>query len=344
MSASECMIWADQELPLDVTSKAILSKLAPLANEDDWSWMTIEELSKRVGASQRTIQSRLRMLEGIETPEAKAERVEAGKPDPVIYLRKTGESYRYGTRDVPYYELMVDYDLVARVQATRKDRKRAHAEVRGMGATACTHSGPPMGAAVCTHADEVCTPMGATACTRKREPTESIGSLTLTPCARTPEAVAGEILAAWPEDFRQRSSIREIASALRRERKRGSDIERVAAGCLAFVGNRKNWGHDGGPASPHKLIDSGRWETSVPPTTPQGSPGKRTGFAVPAAVRAAFVADNGSSGEALAKSYLDPSGWRDADQTLLAATGAAERWLRERGYRVERLVKAGGVR
>lgn len=336
MSAAECMIWVDQDLPLDVTSKAILSKLAPLANEDDCSWMTIEELAKRVGASERTIQSRLRMLEGFEAPEARAARIEAGQPDPVVYLRKTGECYRYGTRDVPYYELMVDYDLVAEVQRARKDRKRAHAEVRSMGATVCTHRPKAK--------DAVCTPMGATVCTPKREPTESQGSLTLTLSARAPETVAEEVLAAWPEGYRQRSSVREIASALRRERKRGSDIERVAAGCVGYVGNRKAWGATDGPVAPHKLIDSGRWETSAPAATPQGSPGKRTGFAVPSAVRAAFVADNGSSGEALAKSYLDPCGWRDADQTLLARTGAAERWLRERGYRVERLNTAEGVR
>lgn len=337
MSRAAC-IWADDVVEgLDPASRGILSKLAATSDEDDRAWMTISLLAKRVGVSERTIQSRMRRLEG-------------DNDEGVVYLRRTGEFYRYGTRDVPYYELMVDYDAVAAIEATRKGRKLAHAEVRAMGAAACTHRSKTMGAAVCTHGGEVddmvCTPMGATACTPKREPTEKIGSLSLTPRARTPEAIAQEVLAAWPDDYRQRSSVREIASALRRERKRGSDIERVAAGCRSYAGNRKAWGPDGGPAAPHKLIDSGRWETSAPAAAPQGSPGPSTGHAVPPAVRAAFVADNGgeAAGEALAKSYLDPCGWRAEDQTLLAKTGMAEAWLKRRGYRVERLTKADGVR
>ena len=311
-----------------------MSKLAATSDEDDCAWMTVSLLAKRVGVSERTIQSRMRFLEG-------------GNEDGVIYLRRTGEFYRYGTRDVPYYELMVDYEAVAAIEATRKGRKLAHAQVRAMGAAACTHRPETMGEAVCTHSgeadDTVCTRMGATACTPKREPTENIGSLTLTPRARTPEAIAEEVLAAWPVDYRQRSGVREIAAALRRERKRGSDIEAVAGGCIAYAGNRKAWGPDGGPVAPHKLIDSGRWATSVPPSRPKGSSGSSTGQAVPATVRAAFVADHRPNGEALAKSYVDPCGWRASDETLLARTSAAERWLKDRGYRVERSIKTDGV-
>lgn len=335
MSRAACT-WADDVVAgLDPASKGILSKLAAVSDEDDRAWMTISLLASRVGVSERTIQSRLRMLEG------------AGK-DGVVYLRRTGEFYRYGTRDVPYYELMVDHEAVGAIEAARRGRKQAHAEIRSMGAAACTHTGETMGATVCTHSgeadDTICTPMGATVCTRKREPTEKIGSLSLTPRARTPEAIAEEILAAWSEGYRQRSGVREVAAALRRERKRGSDLEAVAAGCIGYAGNRKAWGATGGPVAPHKLIDSGRWETSSPRPRPKGSSGSSTGHAVPTTVRAAFVADHRPSGEALAKSYLDPCGWRPEDQTLLARTSAAERWLKERGYRVERLIKADGAR
>ena len=323
MSRADCCTWVDDVVRgLDPTSKAILSKLAAVADDDDRAWMTVATLADRVGASERTIQSRLRALE-------------TGDEERPAYLRRTGEFYRYGTRDVPYYELLVDYDAVSEVLQARKSRKRAQAEVKAMGATVCTHSPPA--------ADAVCTPMGATVCTPKREPTESQGSLTLTLSARAPDEVARKVLAAWPEEYQARSSVREIAAAIRRERKRGGDVERLVAACLAYASNRKAWGPDGGPMAPHKLIDSGRWETLAAADAPKGSARARTGFAVPEVFRAAFVLENGADGERWAVSYLDACGWREEDQTLLARTGIAEEWLRKRGYRVERQTAAGKV-
>ncbi len=327
MSKEECCIWADEVVTgLDPLSRSMLKDLARKADDDDRAWMTVAKLVQLNGVSERTVQSRLRKLEG------------AG--DGPVFIRKTGDSYRMGSRDVPYYELQVDYDAVAEIQKERKRRQGERRADRSMGAPACTHEAETMGAAACTHSEPVCTPMGATVCTPKRETDESKGSLTLTQSARSPEARARTILAAYPEEWRRRSSVREIATALRREAKAGSDLDPIEAGVLAYAIDRKAWGVSGEPMAPHKLIASGRWETFVKADAPQGSAGARTGFAVPDDVRVEFF---GRHGEAQTESYLRPCGWRASDRTLLAKNGTAEAWLRRHGYRVERQPAAGKV-
>lgn len=296
MSKHECCIWADADLGVDPTSKAILGKLAAVADDDDWSWMTIEELSIRVGASERTIQTRLRKLEGIETEADQAAREAAGKPAPKVYLRRTGEFHRMGTRQVPYYELMVDYPLVAEILERRKGRQRERAEARSMGATVCTHDTPDQ--------REICTPMGATVCTPKREPTESQGSLTLTQGAGAMDAVVRELWDAWPAAGREHSSERLVADAVAAEVGEGAALADVRAGSLAYCAKPSAWGQSGGkPKSPHKFLIEGRWKTHLPKAA---APAQSRNRFADAEVRAA-LAD--AMGEPWVTSWLDPCDW-----------------------------------
>lgn len=347
--STSAITWADEEWPipsapkkLDPTSGAILSKLAAVSDDDDCAWMTVPDLAKRCKCSERTVQTRLLALRGIETPQQAKAREKAGKPAPAVYLRLTERTYRRGTRDVPIYELMVDYDVVAEVLRRRKDGRRARAEVSArtpkraasMGATVCTHSGEAD--------DAVCTRMGATVCT----PNEDIrgkGFANAHPeGARSPEGEAKVVLAACPPGLLVRTSIREIEVAIRGEVKRGADLASIAPAWAAYVATPKAWGSSGDAMAPHNLISSGRWETFVgKASVARGSACGAGGSAVPDWFLTAFEADHGKGP---ADSYARPCGWRDEDQTLLARTGAAERWLRDKGYRVERLTKAEGVR
>ena len=213
--SDEAKIWADAPLPLDPVSKSILSKLAGVSDVEDCAWMTVPELAERVGCSQRTIQSRLRKLEGAD-----------GQP---VYIRVTGRTHRYGTRDVPIYELVVDHDLVAAIQERRKGRKRAEAERRGAASLAPVSSrkavdkAPAMGETVCTHSNDVggaiCTRMGATVCTRNEENRgEGFATLTLQgerEAKLLPADVANRIWSAWPEPGQRHSSERMLAKAVR---------------------------------------------------------------------------------------------------------------------------------
>jgi hypothetical protein len=325
MSKEECCIWADEVVTgLDPLSRSMLKDLARKADDDDRAWMTVAKLVQLNGVSERTIQSRLRKLEGAD--------------DGPVFIRKTGDSYRMGTRDVPYYELQVDYDAVAALQESRKARQKERRAERSMGANSCTHAPSPMGANSCTHSETSCTPMGASCCTQG-EPDESQGSLTLTQRARHARDLAEEILSAMPPEFLGRTSAREIAAAVRAEVAKGSAAGDITAGVLAYLGNRKAWGASGEPMAPHKLIASGRWETSLRAVTPKGSPGPRTGFAPDDPARVEFVA---RWGEASARSWFDPCG-RGPDGLLLARTDQARDWLHKRGYRVERQSAAGKV-
>lgn len=346
MSDAAC-IWADEEWPipgapkkLDTTSGSILSKLAAVSDDDDCAWMTVPDLAKRVKCSERTIQTRLLALRGIETPQERQVREAAGKPAPPVYLRLTDRVYRRGTRDVPIYELMVDYDVVAQVLARRNQGRRARAEV----AARPSKKVRSMGATVCTHRDEVvdasCTPMGATVCTPNESHTRT-GFATAHPeRARTPESVAEAILAGWPNAHRGRTSVREITVAVRAEAKAGGDLGRIEAAGLAYAQDRKAWGVTGDPLAPHKLISSGRWETFADGGgAPKGSARARTAFAC-ANVRSALKS---AKGEAWVASWLDPCGWDDATQTIkprLSARGTKLRTeagdvLKTLGVRVE---------
>jgi hypothetical protein len=147
---------------------------------------------------------------------------------------------------------------------------------------------------------------------------------------------ANEAWNIWPEAGRKPSSLRLVRAAIQAEIDRGEDPAAVVSGCRAYALDRTAWGASGAPAAAHRFIEQGRWEnfTASPLAPSAGLAGPaRTGFAAPAAVREAFVARHG---DAAAASYLDPCGWREADQVLLARTGAAQRWLIERGYRAER--------
>jgi hypothetical protein len=337
MSDAAC-IWADEEWPipdapkrLDPTSGAILAKLAAVSDDDDCAWMTVPDLAKRVKCSERTVQTRLLALRGVETATERKAREAAGKPAPAVYLHLTDRTYRRGTRDVPIYELMVDYAVVAKVLERRKEGRRARAEVsarapkkaRPMGATVCTHSG---------EADDAsCTRMGATVCTPNESHTRQGFANAHPECARTPESVAEAVLAGWPEAHRGRTSVREIAVAVRGETKAGGDLARIEAAGLAYAQDRKAWGASGDPMAPHKLISSGRWETFVGmASAAKGSARARTAFAC-AQVRAAVVA---AKGEAWVVSWLDPCGFDEVARVI-------DPRLKERGKKLR--TEAGAV-
>ena len=347
--STSAITWADEEWPipsapkkLDPTSGAILSKLAAVSDDDDCAWMTVPDLAKRCKCSERTVQTRLLALRGIETPQQAKAREKAGKPVPAVYLRLTDRTYRRGTRDVPIYELMVDYDVVAEVLRKRNEGRRSRAEVRAklpqkarsMGANSCTHSGEAD--------DAVCTRMGATVCTPNEDiREEGFATLTLTG-ARALETIADEIIAAWPSAHRRKTSRREVVKALRGEAEQGHDPELIAAGARGYAADRSAWGVSGDPMSPHKLIEAGRWEAFVQKAdAARGLAGRDSGSAVPDWFLTQFEADHGKGPTG---SYARPCGWRDDDQTLLARTDTAASWLRAKGYRVERLTKAEGVR
>jgi hypothetical protein len=337
MSESAC-IWADEEWPipdapkrLDPTSGSILAKLAAISDDDDCAWMTVPDLAKRVKCSERTVQTRLLALRGIETDQERKAREAAGKPAPAVYLRLTERTYRRGTRDVPIYELMVDYAVVAKVLERRKDGRRLRAEVaarppkkaRSMGATVCTHSG---------EADDAsCTRMGATACTPNESHTRT-GFANAHPLgARSPEGEAKAVLAACPTGLLVRTSVREIEAAIRSEVKRGADLTAIAPAWAAYVATPKAWGASGDAMAPHKLISSGRWETFVgKASVAKGSARARTAFAC-AKVRAAVVA---AKGEAWVVSWLDPCGFDEVARVI-------DPRLKERGKKLR--TEAGDV-
>ena len=334
--SEEAKIWADAPLPLDPVSKAILSKLAGVSDVEDCAWMTVPDLAERVGVSVRTVQSRLRKLEG-------------GNDDGAVYIRLTGRTHRYGTREVPIYELMVDHDMVAEIQDRRKGRKRAEAERRATvkPASRAVEEGRAMGATVCTHSgdaeDAICTRMGATVCTRNEENRgEGFTTFTLQGARGLREA-ARKVLDAWPSEHRALSSPREVAKALAGEVRQGQDIAAVIASTGPYVADRKAWGASGQPMAPHRFIASGRWETFAPTVvavpTQQGSPGGETVSPDPKrlALRQRVVRE---FGEAAARSYFDPCAL-GADGVLQARTGAQLAWLSERGFKVQRAEAQG---
>jgi len=160
---------------------------------------------------------------------------------------------------------------------------------------------------------------------------------------RAIDDVVREVWSVWPAAGRDHSSERLVTDAVASEIAAGADLAEVRAGALAYAARPASWGSSGSsPKSPHLFFTEGRWKTHADGgRLGKGSPGCAVVFAGPGTFRAEFVATHG---KALARSYLDPCGWRDEDLTILARTGAAETWLRDKGYRVERLTKAEGVR
>lgn len=320
------LIWVDDVVEgVDVTSRAMLSKLAGVSDDDDCAWMRVCDLAKRVGASERTIQSRLRWL------------VEKG------LLLETGRMHRLGTRSVPIYELAVDHVGVAQVLSARKGRRDSEAQTRAaMGATVCTHSPAPD--------DTVCTRMGATVCTPNednRGKGESNDSPTGVGAREASEgqgpgvAVSGEnrlfedLLADW-----RAAEARAGVSRTREDQVQAAwdrAVAQVPAAALAAAARRalaedKDFRRAGHLVPGlHRWLDSGRFSGWLTPGSAAGSPSGAVGAglggwpAPPPELRASFVE---TFGAAKAASYF-PGGWREADRAVIARTNTGFSWLRD---------------
>jgi len=291
------LIWVDGLTGLDVTSKFILNRMASFADIDDCVWVRVADLVQQTGASERTVQYRLRNLE------------KAG------HIKRTERLHRIGTRVIPIYELQVDHVVVADVLRDRKDRRNREAETRAMGARPA-----PI-------ADAVCTPMGATVCT----PYEPIRDSELADAnstrARAPEGVAEAIWEGWPAAGRAASSRRLVERAVRDELAAGADPDRVLAGATAYAADRKAWGSSGRPLSPHKFLTDGCWETHAPvASAAKGSARARTGFACDQ-IRDALVAVKGAP---WVISWLDPCSFDAASGVIDPGSSTRAARLRER--------------
>jgi len=291
------LIWVDGLSGLDVTSKFILNRLASFADIDDCVWVRVADLVQQTGASERTVQYRLRNLE------------KAG------HIKRTDRLHRIGTRVIPIYELQVDHVVVSDVLKDRKDRRTREAESRSMGARPA-----PM-------ADAVCTPMGATVCTPKEPIRDSELADANSTRVRAPEGVAETIWEAWSTAGKASSSLRLVQRAVRDELATGADPERVLAGSLVYAADKTRWGSSGRPVSPHKFLADGCWETHAPvATAAKGSARTRTRFASDQ-IRAAMVA---AKDEPWVISWLDPCGFDAASGVIDPGSSTRAAKLRER--------------
>lgn len=308
------------------TPKAVLKELANWADADGRAWPLVPSIANEVEVDERSVIRALKRLEELELIRHESWITPKGSS-------KRRPIYRLAMPDTPPFD--PDPDLKKR---GGNQPKRIHKGCQNVTlesdarVTGCHPSQGGKGDTDVTFKGDKVSP--------KKKDTNSSGDKSPSPRVRFAHDLAEVILAAMPPEYLGRTSVREVASALRAEAAKGADLEAVTAGVLAYLGNRKAWGASGDPMAPHKLIASGRWETALRAATPKGSPRARTGFAVPSAFRADFVREHG---EAAAASWLDPCEWRASDQMLLARTGQGEEWLRKRGYRVERQLAAGKV-
>lgn len=312
------------------TPKAVLRELADWASADGRSYPLIPTIANIAEVDERTVIRALKRLEDLELIEHESWITPPGSD-------RHRPVYRLAMPDIPPFQPDPKLKKRGGVQPNAKTKgcqnvTLSATAIEGSTVSECHPLKRSKGDTGDTLKGDTLSP--------KTKDTNCSGDKSPSPRARASEALAEEILVAMPPEFVARTSLREVLSAIRSEAAKGADPERIVAGVLGYLGNRKAWGASGDPMAPHKLIASGRWESALRAATPKGSPVSRTGFAVPDDVRLAFF---GKHGPGPTESYLRPCGWRASDRTLLATNGTAEAWLRRNGYRVERQSAAGKV-
>jgi DNA-binding transcriptional ArsR family regulator len=309
----EAQIWVDDVLTgVDPVSKAIMSKLAGVADDHDCGWMTVSLLAQRTGASERTVQGRMRALErqGL--------------------LKNTGRTYRYGTRSVPLYELAVDHVAVAAILKDRQQRREAIMQGRGQGPKS-------MGATVCTHADEPpasddasCTRMGAAVCTPKEDIREQVEANAST--ERASESAGADIeaefqafMAAYPASGLKRTSWARARTAFA-EACALVDAPGVLIQCATtYAADPIMQRGDHGAVNAVEFLAGERWRSFVPGSAAAAQASAAAPRFADEAVRAAVVT---AKGEAFAVTCLDPAAWDGEARAITPRTNWAEGQLR----------------
>lgn len=297
------MIWADDVVEAEPVSRAILSKLAALADDDDCAWMTVATLARRVGVSERTVQERLRrlcrprgeMVKGIEG---------------LGLLRETGRTYRMGTRSVPYYELLVDHVAVGRVIEERKARKIRAAEDRSrMGATVCTHSPQPD--------DAICTRMGATVCTPKEDRRGEEEADASSAGVRA-DAAFDQVVAMWPADGLGSTDLDAAHAAVAQAVDETGDPDVIVAVVRGFLADRAGRKHDFACPALDRWMARGVWRELAKRVKAGPPPAEATTPAVPTfnGPAEAFEAVAGVKDDAFARSWLGRASWDEGERVL----------------------------
>lgn len=297
------MIWADDVVEAEPVSRAILSKLAALADDDDCAWMTVATLARRVGVSERTVQERLRRL--CRRPGEMVKGI-----DGLGLLRETGRTYRMGTRSVPYYELLVDHVAVGRVIEARKARKVQAAEDRSrMGAAVCTHSPAPD--------DADFTRMGATVCTPNEDRRGEEEADASSAGVRADEAFR-QVVAMWPADGLGSTDLDAAHAAVIQAVEETGDPDVIVAVVRGFLADRGKRKHDFACPALDRWMARGVWrplaervKAGPPPEAPD--PRAPLAVTVPAEV---FEAVAGVKDEAFARSWLSRASWDEVERAL----------------------------
>lgn len=323
--------WAKNVKVGNKTTKAVLRELADVASADGRAWPLVSSIASVIEVDERTV---IRALNALVAAEIIQHESWITPPN----SQKRRPVYRLDMPEATPFCPTKDLKPRGGKQPNRKAKGCQNVTLaQGQGCQGVTSKGD-IGE---TSKGDTVSPKTVSTNTSEAN-ASSVG-------VRAPENEVAEIVAAiwrvWPEFGRLTSSQRKLTQAVAIELQglaAGSDL---IAAATAYAGNRAAWGSSGKPKAVDVWFAEGRWLQFVTTSNAaKGSPGSSTGSAVPSAVRAEFVANHGDNGEAWAKSYLDPCGWRQDDETLLARTDVAESWLQKRGYRVERLIKADGVR
>lgn len=310
------IIWADDvvEIAGDPASKAILCKLASVTDAAECGWMTVALLAQRVGVSERTIQIRLRRL-----TRPRGEMVK-GDPAPGLgLLRETGRTHRNGTRSIPYYELLVDYDAVIEVVRKRKEGAALAAMARSrMGAAVCTHRPAPN--------DAVCTPMGAAVCTPNEDNREEVDADASTAGASAQAAVR-EIVDLWPPEALWATDMAAAAEAIHQAVEELGDPAPLIRAVKAFLADWSRHKHDYAPPALDRWMAKGNWRPMALRLRDHAAADAAAAPAMPApqGPPELIAAVTAHEGPGFAATWLGRAAWDDETRTLLVSNAAFQK-------------------
>lgn len=111
----------------------------------------------------------------------------------------------------------------------------------------------------------------------------------------------------------------------------GGDPERMVEAARRYGADRAAWGASGRPVAFHRFFAEERWRTFGEALAGGARPERLAAvdgpvWPGPEELRTAFVEAHGAD---RAAAWLDPAGWDPASGAVLAATGVAERWIRD---------------